>query len=302
MCVTSDAFAAVAFKALCVAFSAACVFAAALFVTIESRNALSSASHLFACAGSGTKFSTWCFSSPVFASTCAFTEFTAFLSATASVSSCASVSSAKFAASRTESPPAAADTEASSLAYDAAAAVDAAVEGGACGATFGVTSAAAGDDGDGPFPGENECASPRNIPAHKMKHKMKVTLHHHTRCCSFAGHTPIQVFDDPTPWPYSSYSDSEDDPSNGARAGCSAWYLKIVPSPTFLGDLRWCFVPPSGGEGCKSLSAPCKSLSAPSLTRPRSSRSRRPRLLLSRSRRRGGPWLSRDEIFDPGVA
>ena len=112
-------------------------------------------------------------------------------------------------------------------------------------------------------PPENECENPRNMPAHRMKHKMNVTDHHQTLCCVREGHTPIQFLG--MGWPSSSYSSSDDDPSSGARSGCSRWYSKMRSSPTFSAlDRRWCLLPE-----VSSLSR-CSS-------RPR---------LLSRSRRR----------------
>ena len=90
-------------------------------------------------------------------------------------------------------------------------------------------------------PHENECENPRNTPAHRMKHRMNVTDHHQTLCCIRAGQTPIQFLG--TGWPSSSYSSSEDEPSSGARSGCSRWYSKMRSSPTFSAlDRRWCLL------------------------------------------------------------
>ena len=75
----------------------------------------------------------------------------------------------------------------------------------------------------------NEC---ENATTHRMKHKMNVTDHHQTLCCVREGHTPIQFLG--TGWPSSSYSSSDDEPSSGARSGCSTVVLKMRSSDDFL--------------------------------------------------------------------
>ena len=61
--------------------------------------------------------------------------------------------------------------------------------------------------------------SPRKTPIPAMKHRTKVMDHHHTRCWSLAGQTPIQFFG--MGCPSASNSSSEDEPRRGASSGCS---------------------------------------------------------------------------------
>ena len=61
------------------------------------------------------------------------------------------------------------------------------------------------------------------LPMARMKTRMKVTEYAHTRVCSRALHTPIQLVPTPplTPPPPPPSSSSELDPISGAAAGCS---------------------------------------------------------------------------------